>query len=181
MKHCLIAVAIAVAASTSAASFEHVLAWELWVSEDRMTGEQEILGVKSFTKKPLDSLARPYQDTEGQLLIYCGGEAGFRFLEPGRPGYLRVGPELLEGDTHSYNVFPIRVRFDDEDVELLTVHTFGKTAAFFEINPEHNKSDLFSLAQDHLKVLLEVPTSEGDIYFLFGLVQLDQVYSKACG
>ena len=118
MKHCLAAVAIAVAASTSAAD-EDIYAWKQWVDEDRMTGEQEILGVKSIVRRPLDSLPYPYQGTGGQLLILCNRAAGFRFVDATG----QTGPELLESDTHQYNVFQIRVRFDDEDVELLTVTT----------------------------------------------------------
>ena len=143
--------------------------WIEWRSVDRMTGD-EYVWVYAYTH-PEEPRPSVYAETEGILVIDCEDrEVWFRLND--LEGFLI---EFLPHGTANWIEIPIQ--FDNETFQWLSAYTSGERAILsFDLN-----FDLLSLAEGRRRLLIEVPSNKGDLYFDFNLTGLHEAHRKHCG
>ncbi len=144
--------------------------WSAWIVVDRFTGDEEMFAVYTVAdpQKPRPSV---YAGIVGSLNIHCsGGTAFFRLDDP--EGYM---VEFLPHGTEDR--IEISTRFDNETVQELSAYTSGGRAILsFDRN-----LDMLSLAEGRRRVLMEVPSVKGSLYFDFSLTGLHEAHRENCG
>ena len=166
-------------------------AWIAITSHDRMTGENEVLGVYAQTR-PEEPRPSGYGNIYGMLIFDCTeGAVFFQILDEFKNFEIEdrksTTVEFLPRGTGDW--IEIRARFDNEPVQWLSAYTFGeRNALTFVSAPElvgFNGFDMLSLAEGRRRLLLEVPSVKGDLYFDFDLEggddTLHEAYRKHCG
>ena len=158
--------ALALAAAMPVAAAE----WNAMRDLDRMTGDEKVLGVYALTiaEEPRPSV---YDYIYGMLIILCDGAASFQLWSD-------AADRIIEGfmPPGTEDLIDIRVRFDNETVQELSAYTFGRTNLVFV------SADMLSLAEGRRRLLIEVPSVEGDLYFDFDLgFTLHAAHRKHCG
>ncbi len=172
-KPCLAVAALALAAAmpvAAGASTHHF--WLAFISFDRMTDEEKVLGVYALTS-PEEPRPSVYADIHGMLMIHCAEGVNAFFYLVDSEGY---PVQFLPHGTEDW--IEIRVRFDNETVQELTAYTLvgERTSLVFVSEPY-----MLSLAEGRSRVLIEVPSVEGSLYFDFILTGLHEAHRKTCG
>ena len=144
--------------------------WIAWITIDRFTGDEKMFAVYTDAD-PQEPSPSVYADIVGSLNIHCSdGTAFFRLDDP--EGYM---VEFLPHGTENWIEIPIQ--FDNETVERLSAYTSGGRAILsFDKN-----FDMLSLSEGRSRLLLEVPSVKGPLYFDFVLTGLREAHREHCG
>ena len=145
--------------------------WITFTKLDRMTGKEEVVGVYALTS-PEEPRPSIFQNAEGQLLIACeDAHTIFTLADPDdhkNKMITKFMPHGLE------DWIEIRARFDDDPVQQLTAMRGERSWLGFDMDPY-----MVTMAESR-RLLLEVPSVAGDLYFDFGLTGLHEAYRETC-